>query len=74
MNQLLAAIWFFWITEAGVLSFTDDPAHVPARYEAQAIEPKPLVCYQRATLIGPGTLALARACSEIDERPLELAR
>lgn len=77
MKQLLAALvatWFFWIADNGVPSFTDDPARVPAHYQAQAIEPRPLACYQRATLVGPGLLALARTCEEIDERPLELAR
>ena len=31
---LAASIFFAWVTSAGTLAFTDDPARVPSKYTA----------------------------------------
>ena len=69
--SLFFLVWFAWNAEGGTLSLTDDPARVPAAYEAVELEPKPLDCYERFTVVGDRA-ELAALCRPADEAPLEL--
>lgn len=51
---IVAALWFVWTDENGVLNLTDDPNNVPAMYieRMEHREVKPLCTYPKLTCVG----------------------